>query len=190
MSDIALTDLTPAALNALADRLDAEAAEVRARKLELIRSYLRVLARVAKAAFKRLYCAERSVSDGNGSYPPSVVPHDRTGPRVITIRDAEYSRIPESAGFYYTWKAGTEDGGLHVDASGTFYRGACRGSGRFGQFPAHPGDTDVVVDWTWRVVSTSELDDDEIAEVELELRGRLARVSARKAADAAQVVAS
>lgn len=175
-------------LDSLAERLAAAQAD-RAKSLAtLCASYVRLL-RVAKPRLFQAMPTEYRDEDGHfdNSYPPKQRYRAHTGPRLLEIADAETEQIATSRGYYHTWKQVTTYGGLWVDIDGDWWRCTENGTGRVGQFAAHPGSCDVDVRLAWRKVPLRELEVDELELAEALLRRLATPVIVQPQVDAAVV---
>lgn len=163
------TTITLEALERLATELETEDSAQRGRLQRLCRAYVRILAQRDPDHFERQPC-HRGDEAGHydTSYPPDQVYSDHSGPRVIQICERVTEDIATSGGYYYDWRRVTTYGGLYVGRDGTWYRSDESGTGRVGQFAAHPGDcsVDCTIEWS----HTADLTTAELTTAELTLR--------------------
>jgi len=156
-------------LERLASSLEADDNTARQRLERLIKAYARIINAREPEKFQRR-ATEYSDSESNrgqGSYPPDQEYKAFNGPRLIKVKAPDTSDVAQASGFYYDWKRVTEEQGLYVSRDGRIYGAEHSGTGRFGPFPAHPGDcnVDVQIEWSLRAdVSLAEL---RLVEVEL-----------------------
>lgn len=166
-----MNTITIESLQQLATELENNAAAQRSRLADLCATYVRLLAAAKPKLFNAMAtCETDEAGSWDTSYPPKVTYTAHNGPRLLQIADTETQNVPTSSGFYYSWKRVTSYGGLWIDAGGHWYRCQESGTGRFGQFAAHPGDCDVRVALSWRVVAISDLELDELTLAEATLR--------------------
>lgn len=165
------TTITIEDLERLANELEANETAQRERLLRLICAEARILAAREPELFRRMPTEYADV-DGHwdNSYPPKQKYKNRTGPRVIVVSEGVTDDIATSAGFYYSWKRVTTDLGLYVARDGSIYGADETGTGRLGQFAAHPGDCDVECTVGWSLRDRNELSLGELSEVESHLR--------------------
>jgi hypothetical protein len=90
--------------------------------------------------------------------------------------------IATESGYYYAWRRVTEDPGLYVSRDGTIYGCDEHGTGRLGQFAAHPGDCDVECELDWSPRDADELSTEDLATVEQHMRALAFPASAKDAA--------
>lgn len=153
----------------LATKLEADDAAQREKAARLIRAYCRILWLREPQRFQRRP-TERRDEDGHwdNSYPPKQELRNFTGARLIKVRGWDYDDIATSSGFYYTWKRVTKDHGLYFDRFGRAYGADETGTGRLGQYAAHPGDCDVECEIAWS--QRDELETAELIAAEQALR--------------------
>lgn len=171
--------LTIEALEALATELEADRDAKRARLLKLISLHARILAVKAPGLFRR-EATEYGDEAGHwdNSYPPEVEYRCFRGPSTITVVDHNYQKIATSSGFCYDWRAETSEPGLSVDKRGRIYSCEYSGTGRVGQYAAHPGNCDVSVSLEWSERAPESLSIEELTTVERVLRGHVAESAA------------
>jgi len=158
-------------LEILATELEQNAAAQRNRLLRLCRLHVRILASREPALFERR-ATWHGDEEGHfdSSYPPKQVYRDHTGPRTIHLAARVTEDVATSGGFYFDWRRVTSYGGLHVRGDGRFLRSVEEGTGRVGQFAAHPGDTNVSCTITWSSIPEDDLSLDELTAAEKALR--------------------
>lgn len=165
------TAITIEHLEALASELEANSAAQRDRLLRLIRAEIRILAARDPEQFAPL---ARHYGDEAGhydnSFPPDQEFSERTGPASIRLTKAVTEDVATSGGYYYQWRRVTSRGALVVDMHGQFWRSSETGTGRVGQFAAHPGDCDVDVTIDWSREDDSEISLDELRSAEVKVR--------------------
>lgn len=167
-------------LEALAVSLEQTDAEQRAKLLRMIRAEARILAVREPAKFQRK-ALEHGDEDGHfdGSYPPKQVFKNCTGPRLVRVHSWSTDDIATEGGFYYTWKRVTTDPGLYVARDGTIYGCDEHGTGKLGQFAAHPGDCDVECELDWDPRDLDNVTTEELATVESHMRALAFPASAK-----------
>jgi hypothetical protein len=115
----------------------------------LIGAYARIISVREPERFRRR-CTIFADEDGHwdNSYPPDQEYKVRTGPATIMIRETEHSTRATSGGFYHDTEYFTVEHGLSVDREGRWWKSTLSGTGRYGQFAAHPGacNVDCVID--------------------------------------------
>jgi hypothetical protein len=87
----------------------------------------------------------------DNSYPPKAEKHfEHAVPRMLCVRAYDTDDVPTSGGFYHSWRRETTDLGCYVSKAGTWYGCNATGTGRLGQYAAHPGDCDrdITLDWS------------------------------------------
>lgn len=100
--------------------------------------------RVLNALFYPATVAIQSEASSDGSFPPDLHKIASDEHCLIEIESYRYGKRSRSPGsYYYRWDAITKNGGLYMDANGEFFCAKVIGEGRYGQFPAYPGDTGV-----------------------------------------------
>jgi hypothetical protein len=149
MTDLA--QITPEDLERMATELEADEAAQRARLDRLIRAYARILAVREPHLFVRK-ATEHGDEAGHwdNSFPPKQEFRAKTGPSLLRVEGWDTEDVATSGGFYYSWRRVTTDGGLYVSKMGELYEADETGTGRFGQFAAHPGDCNVecTIEWS------------------------------------------
>lgn len=164
-------EITIEALETLAAEMAGEVEAQRARLARLCAAYTRIAAAGQPDAFTR-----RALHHGDAaghwdsSYPPRQVYSDLTGPRTIRILERETDDVATSGGYYYDWRRVTTEPGLYVGIDGTWYRSHETGTGRLGQFAAHPGDCSVDCEIDYVRAHADSLTVAELAEAERTLR--------------------
>lgn len=166
------TTITLEQLEALATQLEGEDEATRAKMLRLIRAYARILSLREPEVFGRRRATELRDQDGHWdrSYPPEQVYRNRTGPRLIEIREHATTDIATEGGFYHAWRRVTEDQGLYVDRAGMLWGCNETGTGAVGQFAAHPGDCGVEVELDWSPLALSDVSTADLRTAEEQLR--------------------
>ena len=108
--------------------------------------------------------------DANGfiqnSFPPDQQYRGYTGPRLLELSHETTEEVPTSSGFYFEYRVSTTHAGLYVAPDGSLWGAERTGTGRLGQFAAHPGscDVDVTISYDRRIdVTIEELEDAEQA---------------------------
>lgn len=139
------------AIEALAAELTAAGEAERARLARLVRALARIAAARSPDAFGRralLQCDEPGHWDT--SFPPRTVYTDRRGPLSVRTHGIRYDDIPTSGGFYHRFRRETLRPGYAITPDGDILAGTLAGTGRVGQYAAHPGDCDVecVIEWS------------------------------------------
>lgn len=164
-------ELTLETLEALAEQVEQDEEAHREKLARMIRAYARILAARAPDTF-RARALEYSDEEGHydNSYPPKQQYKDRNGPRLYCVRKFGWESIATEGGFYYHWRAATNDPGLYVAPDGTLYGCTVSGTGRVGQFAAYPGDCDVMLSLDWSPRDEDEVTTDELGQAECELR--------------------
>lgn len=171
-------------LESLATELENDDAAQRDRLSRLCRAYVRILAVREPERFERGACHYGdTVGSCDGSYPPGQEYSERTGPRSIALINSDTENVATSTGFYYTWRRVTKYGGLEVGRDCRWYRSDEYGTGRFGQFPAHPGTCNVDVTIDWHSVAQADLTTAELALAEVALRELAFPLTAAKLAE-------
>jgi hypothetical protein len=155
-------------IEAYAASIETAEAESRARLLRIVRA----LAKIAnnKQRFRRMPMRFQD-EDGHydNSFPPKQDYRDHSGPRLLEIISESTEDIATEGGFYHAWKRVTEDRGLYIAADGTLYGCEQTGTGRFGQFAAHPGNCDVDVDLSWETLAEDDVPLDRLQKAVSEL---------------------
>lgn len=156
-------NLTIEALEQLSREVEATDAAEHTRLLRICNAMGRILARRQPDVWDP---TATSITDVAGhfdnSYPPREERHGR-GPSVVVIRARETEDVPTEGGFYHAWRRQTTDGGCYLGRDGLWYRADEAGTGRVGQFAAHPGDCDRDINIAWET-TTPTLDDLQQAE--------------------------
>lgn len=166
-----MTEITIETLEALATQLETDEEAQRAKLLRMIRAESRILAVREPGKFPaRATVLHDEDGHWDSSYPPKQVYADRTGPLLVKVVGNKSSDVATSGGFYYSWRRVTEDPGLYVARDGTIYGCNEHGTGRLGQFAAHPGDCDVEVELDWSPRDLGDVTTEELAEVESHMR--------------------
>lgn len=146
-----MNTITIEALEQLATELEATEADQRAKLDRLIRSYARILA-VREPHLFVAKATERGDEAGHwdSSFPPKQELRAKTGPRLLKIEGWDTEDVATSGGYYYSWRRVTTDGGVYVSKMGELYEDDETGTGKLGQFAAHPGDCDVecTIEWS------------------------------------------
>lgn len=158
-------------IEALADKLQHEDGDRRAKLLRMIRAYVRILAIREPAKFTRratIYADEDGHYDN--SYPPKQEWKKRTGPKSITFRQITWETRSTTGGFYYDYDCYTTVVGLCIDKDGDWYAGTLEGTGQYGQFAAHPGECSVECTIEWDEFNPIDLTTEEISDAEQHLR--------------------
>ena len=161
------TTITIEQVEALAERLEADDAAARAKAERLVRAYARILAIREPELFVARPREERD-EEGHwdNSYPPKAASYDASGPALYVVEEHEVEHVPTSGGFYFAWKRVTTTAGTYVAADGSIWGCDEHGTGRLGQYAAHPGDCDREIELEWsrrRDVATAELQAAELA---------------------------
>lgn len=161
--------ITIESLEQLATELEATEAAQRAKLDRLIRAYARILAAREPHLFERK-STEHGDEAGHwdNSFPPHQEFRAHTGPRLLRVEAWDTEDVATSSGFYHSWRRVTTDGGLYVSKMGELYEADETGTGRVGQFAAHPGDCDVECTIEW--LRKHDVSLEQIATVELHLR--------------------
>lgn len=164
------TSITIETLELLATEIEADETAQRSRLARLCAAYVRILAAREPATFTRPathYGDEAGHYDT--SFPPDLEYSEHTGPRSILIVDSETDDVATSSGFYYSWRRVTTCGALTIGIDGKWYRSDETGTGRLGQFAAHPGhcDVDVTLEWSRESIDDVTTEELELAETKL-----------------------
>ncbi len=163
--------ITIESLEQLANEMEAEDAAERARLRRLIAAYSRIIYVRGDGKF---HARPVEVSDEDGhwdnSYPPAIKYKDFSGPALLQVRRGDYDTVATETGFYHEWRAVTSDHGLYVDRCGDVYGREYTGTGRFGQFAAHPGSCCVQLTVEYDLLDEEELTLDDYRTVEQHLR--------------------
>jgi hypothetical protein len=162
-------EITIEALESLVANLETEESARREKLERLIRAYARIVALREPEHFPRraLHLGDEA-GHWDNSYPPNQVYSDRSGPRLVKVRSSSEEDIATEGGFYYAWRRVSTDPGLYVSRTGQIYGCAETGTGRVGQFAAHPGDCEVDCEVDWSVRDEITLAD--LEEVEQHMR--------------------
>lgn len=163
--------ITLASLAAIADEIVAEESTKRNHLTTMIRHYARILAVREPHRFAAMPI-EYSDEDGHwdNSYPPEQEWKDRNGPDAMTLIKGDWDQIATSSGFYYEWRAATNDYGLYVTPLGDLLGASYTGEGRFGQFAAHPGDTDVRIEVEYDRLDLANVTTERLVQAEADMR--------------------
>jgi hypothetical protein len=158
-------------IEAMVAQMEADEAMRRAKLVRLIAAEARIVALREPSKFVSMP-TELSDEDGHwdNSYPPAAQYKNRTGPRLLEVVDNTTQDIATSSGFYHDWKRVTEDKGLWVGTRGELYGCMETGTGRFGQFAAHPGDCGVEVELEWERWDDEDLSTEALEKAEKTLR--------------------
>jgi len=141
--------ITIETLEQLAHEIEATDAAEHARLLRICNAMGRILARRQPDVWDS---TATSITDIAGhfdnSYPPKQAHHGR-GPSVVVVRERETEDVPTERGFYHAWRRETTDCGCYLGRDGIWYRATESGTGRVGQYAAHPGDCDrdITIEW-------------------------------------------
>lgn len=155
----------------LAENLHTEQDQQRNKLLRLIRAEVRVLAGREPEQFQRKALEERDeAGHWDNSYPPKVCLYNKRGPRLVKLVSPTIEDVPTSGGFYYSWRRETVDPGIYAGRDGLLYGRYDEGTGRLGQFAAHPGDCDVAIEYDWRQLDPEEISLEDLQAAEQELR--------------------
>jgi len=175
--------LTLDQLEALADSLQLETTNRRTKLLRMIRAYCRILANREPETFADVH-TEYADEDGHfdNSYPPSLRRKNFSGPSLVEIVSYSSEDISQESGFYYSYKTVSTDRGLYFDADGTPYGGEITGTGRIGQFAAHPGDCNVDCEIDWDSHNTTSIPIARLQDAEKKLRDIAFPACAKQAA--------
>lgn len=139
-------EITIESLEALAAELEQDAETRAAKLLRLIRAFARIIQAREPREFARQPCEWGDVAGHyDNSFPPKKEYRDYTGPRLLEIYEEDTEEVATSSGFYYNYRVVTTNNGLYVAADGSLWGAERTGTGRLGQFAAHPGDCDVEV---------------------------------------------
>lgn len=158
-------------IESLVASLEHEESERRASLKRLIAAHARKLAVSSPGSFKKRATKHGDeAGHSDNSYPPKQVYSDRTGPALLRVYDHDTEDVATSTGFYYSWKRVTTDPGLYVNAKGQIWGADETGTGRLGQFAAHPGDCDVDCTIAWRILRDDEIETASLEQAERELR--------------------
>lgn len=158
-------------LEGLATELEDQREAHRARLARLCRAYVRILAAREPERFQAAACHHGDeAGHSDSSYPPKQQYTDHTGPRLVSIKSRTTEDIATESGFYFAWRRVTTYGGLRVDARGRWWRSEETGTGRVGQFAAHPGDCHVDCAIAWETVSDDDVTLAELVTAETLLR--------------------
>lgn len=151
-------NITIEEIESLVTTLETEDTVRRAKLIRLISAYARIIALRSPGKFSRMATEQRDEAGHfDTSYPPKQEYTAHDGPRCIEIMDTSTEDVPTSGRFYYDWKRITEHGGLWVGMRGELYQCTESGTGRLGQFAAHPGDCDVEITLEWDLWSADDL---------------------------------
>jgi len=181
------TEITIESLESLANQLETDDAAQREKLLRMIRAEARIIAvrEPDKFPARATTCRDE---DGHwdSSYPPEQRYCDRTGPRLAKVSGNSTTDIATESGFYHAWRRVTEDRGIYVARDGSIWGCDETGTGRLGQFAAHPGycNVDVTLDWDRRNID--DITTDDLAATELHMRALAFPASAKENADDTQ----
>ncbi|MBF0391655.1 MAG: hypothetical protein HQL38_03135 [Alphaproteobacteria bacterium] len=166
-----MTIITVEQIEALAAQIEQEDDAERARLHRLIRAYARIVEARDPEQFQP-QALEYSDEDGHSdnSYPPKQKYKDHRGPRLFEVIDSTTTSIATSGGFYYQFRTVTEDEGLFVAPDGVLFGCVEEGTGRLGQFAAHPGDCGVMNELTWSSIAVADVPLDRLRKAEEALR--------------------
>jgi hypothetical protein len=166
-----MENITIESLETLATELEKDQAAQRARLIRMIRAEARILAAREPDKFPRR-ATEYADEDGHydNSYPPKQVYRARTGPRLVILDSCDYEDNATEGGFYHAWERVTLDPGIYVSRDGRIYGCEMTGTGRVGQFAAHPGDCDVDVTLEYSLRDEDEIPLEQLASAEETLR--------------------
>lgn len=159
-------------LEALATIVEEEHETHRAKLLRMIRAYVRILAAREPELFKA-WATVYADEDGHwdNSYPPRQEWKQKTSPASIRVRELDFDSIATSEGFYHESKYFTTVPGLYVDSFGEFISSELTGTGRFGQFAAHPGDCGVDCEIDYSEIRDEDVPTSVLTKAEERLRG-------------------
>jgi hypothetical protein len=164
-------DITIEQLETLANEIASEDSAARERLLRLILAYSRIVAGRMPEAFKRRATEFRDEAGHyDNSYPPDQEYRNKTGPKLIMVRDSEKERIARTGGFYYDWEYASTDPGLFVSREGEIYGAVWTGTGSFGQFAAYPGDHHVEAEIDWSPIDLDQVETAALRVVESHMR--------------------
>lgn len=167
----ATTTFTVEALEHLATELEGREQEQRQRLSRLCAAYVRIIAARAPEKFTpRATHHGDEAGHWDTSYPPKQEYSATTGPALIQVEERETEDVATEGGFYYPWRRVTTYGGLYVDMHGRWWRSDETGTGRYGQFAAHPGDCDVDCEIDWSTVDADDVTLAELGHAEAKLR--------------------
>lgn len=169
----------------LAEKIEADETAERNRLLRLIRAEARIAANRSPDAFERR-ALEISDEDGHwdNSYPPAIQHKEFRSAPLVRVREYSYEEIATSGGYYHDWRAATTDRGLYVAQDGALYGAEVEGTGKVGQFAAHPGNCGVMLTVSWDRLATDDLSLDDLRKVEQNLRALAFPVAASASASA------
>lgn len=156
-------NITIEQLETLAAEVEQTDAAEHARLLRLCGAMGRIMAGRQPDVWKHTCTSITDVSGHfDNSFPPKEERHGR-GPSVVVVRSRETEDVPTEGGYYHGWRRQTTDGGCYLGRDGFWYRADESGTGRVGQFAAHPGDRDrdITIEWDR---TTPTLDDLQQAE--------------------------
>jgi len=163
--------ITLESLETLADEITAEATAAKAKLARLMRAYARILAAREPNKFTRratIYADEDGACDN--SFPPQQEYKRRTGPLSIRLVGFGMDNRATSGGFYHDVEVFTIDPGLYITRDGELIGAEITGTGRFGQFPAHPGYCGFDCEIEYGAIDPDDLDLDRLAGAETTLR--------------------
>lgn len=138
------------------EQLEALAAQVEndnATEHERLNRLCRAMARILAGRQRELFVARAtSITDEaghfDGSYPPKEECHGRSR-ALLRVRRYTVENVPTSGGFYHDFREQTTDVGCYVSLDGSLWGCDRSGTGRLGQYAAHPGECnrDITLDW-------------------------------------------
>jgi hypothetical protein len=158
-------------LEALANEVCEETETAKQKLARMIRAFARIINAKSPSSFPQMPL-EYSDVDGHwdNSYPPKQVYKKKSGPRLIVIIHDEQDSNATTSGFYHSSEYFTTDRGLYVSPTGEFFGCDEHGTGRFGQFAAHPGDCDVHCECEYDTIDLDDIPLDRLQKAEKELR--------------------
>lgn len=176
------TEISIEDIEAIVAKMEADESARRAKLTRLIAAEARILALREPARFPRR-ATELSDEDGHwdNSYPPKLCYKNRTGPRLLKIEDNATEDIATSSGFAHDWKRVTTRLGLWIGTRGELYGCEETGTGKFGNFAAHPGDYNVEVTLEWVILAEDDVTTAQLESAEAQLRARAFPASANAA---------
>lgn len=173
--------LTIEALEALANSLSETEGNRKRELARLISAYARIIAHRTEGRFPRrsLHVGDEA-GHWDNSFPPKMEYTDRRGPGLLKVIADDHEDIATSSGFYYSWRRETTNPGLWVSRDGEIYGRYQTGTGRVGQFAAHPGDCGVDIDVTWEIRPVEDIYLETLEDAEKQLREIVSEVTANK----------
>jgi hypothetical protein len=155
-------EITIESLESLAELLETDMSTRAAKLMRMIRAFARIIQAREPEHFVRMPTEYGDVSGhSDNSFPPKQVYRSHNGPRLLEIAEETTEEVSTSSGFYYSWRVETTDPGLYIARDGAIWGAERTGTGRLGQFAAHPGDCDVEIEISYNPrsdVSLSELE--------------------------------